>query len=218
MRSFEVITPEANRPGSRLQPKRHGAASIQKDLVCIPGDPDVVVAKVNHFGFVGWGFKQSVHVFALGLNSSSNHKALSSAKLNQVRLDGELHNPSGFAYAADVVNARDELTKRQRLLLVIDLHSMRMGRETARALWGVYPICDVRESDVLCARQMRLNERLKVALHHCPDSFRKLFINRIILSRYRSEDTPIAETGPASWFLTLQFQSDHLDLYGGNTP
>ena len=106
MRTFEVITPEANRPGSRLQPKRHGAASIQKELVCISGNLDVVVAKVNRFGFVGRVFKRSVHVFAPGLNSSSNHKALSSAKLNQVRLDGELHNPPGFAFAADVVRGK----------------------------------------------------------------------------------------------------------------
>jgi hypothetical protein len=53
MCSFEIITPEANHPGYRLQPKRHRAASMQKDSACIPGDPDVVVAKGNLFGFVG---------------------------------------------------------------------------------------------------------------------------------------------------------------------
>jgi hypothetical protein len=38
-----------------------------------------------------------------------------------------------------VVNTRDELTQRQRLLLVIDLHGLNIGQETARALWGVTP-------------------------------------------------------------------------------
>jgi hypothetical protein len=38
-----------------------------------------------------------------------------------------------------VVNTRDELTQRQRLLLVIDLHGMNIGQETARAPWGIYP-------------------------------------------------------------------------------
>ena len=65
MRSFEVIMPEANRSGSRLQPKRRGAALIQGDSVCFSGGPGVVVAKVNRFGFVGRGFKQSVHIFLM---------------------------------------------------------------------------------------------------------------------------------------------------------
>ena len=52
-------------------------------------------------------------------------------------LDGEPHNPSGFVFVVSVVNARDELTQRQRLLLVIDLHDLNIGQETARALWGV---------------------------------------------------------------------------------
>jgi hypothetical protein len=38
-----------------------------------------------------------------------------------------------------VVNTRDELTQCQRLLLVIDLHGLNIGQETARALWGVSP-------------------------------------------------------------------------------
>jgi hypothetical protein len=45
------------------------------------------------------------------LNSSRNHNALLSAKLNQVRLDGELHNLAAFAFATDIVNARHEFTK-----------------------------------------------------------------------------------------------------------
>jgi hypothetical protein len=79
MRSFEVIPPEANRPGSRLQPKRRGAALIQKDSECVPSDPDAVVAKVNPFGFAGRGFKQSIHIFAPGVEFSGNYKALLSA-------------------------------------------------------------------------------------------------------------------------------------------
>jgi hypothetical protein len=38
-----------------------------------------------------------------------------------------------------VVNVCDELPQRQRLLLVIDLHGLNIGQETARALWGVTP-------------------------------------------------------------------------------
>jgi hypothetical protein len=76
MRAFEIITPEANRPASRLQPKRRRAASIQKDSECIPSDPDAVVAKVKRFGFAGRCFKQSVHIFVPGLKFSRNHNAL----------------------------------------------------------------------------------------------------------------------------------------------
>lgn len=158
MRSFEVITSGVNRSDGCLQPTQLGAASIRRASVCFPDDPDVVVAKVNRFGFVGRSFKQSVHIFAPGLKPSRNHKALLSAKLKQVRLDGspreiggadpagqaaeviprgEPHNPSGLVFAVGVVNARDELTQRQRLPLVIDLHGMNIGQETARALWGV---------------------------------------------------------------------------------
>jgi hypothetical protein len=70
MRSFEIITPEANRSGSGLQPERRGAALIQKDSERIPGDPGVGVAKVNPFGFAGRGCQQSVHIFVPGLKSS----------------------------------------------------------------------------------------------------------------------------------------------------
>jgi len=137
MRSHEIIASEVNCSGSRLQPKWHGAALIQKVSVFFVGDPDVIVAKVNRFGLVGRRFKVRVHIFVPGLKSSRNHKALLSAKLNQVRLDGEPRDPSGLVFAVGVVNARDELTKLQWLLLVIDHHGMRIGRETARALWGV---------------------------------------------------------------------------------
>jgi hypothetical protein len=137
MRSFEAITSGVNRSDGRRQPTQQGAALIRRAAVCFPDDPDVVVAKVNRFGFVGRSFKQSVHSFAPGLKSSRNHKALLAAKLNQVRLDGEPHNPSGLVFAVGVVNARDELTKRQWLLLVIDLHGVNIGQETARARWGV---------------------------------------------------------------------------------
>jgi hypothetical protein len=67
MCSYEVIMLEANRPGSRLQPKRHGAALIRRASVSFPDDTTAVVAKVRRFGFVGTRFKKSVHVFAPGL-------------------------------------------------------------------------------------------------------------------------------------------------------
>jgi hypothetical protein len=41
-----------------------------------------------------------------------------------MRLDGKPHNPSGFAFAADVVNARDEFAKRQRSVPAIVLHAL----------------------------------------------------------------------------------------------
>jgi hypothetical protein len=144
MRSHEIITPEANRPGSGLQPTQLEAALIRRATVCFPDDPDVVVARVNRFGFVGRSFKQSVHIFAPGLKSSSNHKAFWSLKLNQLRLDGEPHNPSGLMFATGVVNACDELPKRQGFLPALGFHGANIDRETARALWGVYPIMGLR--------------------------------------------------------------------------
>jgi hypothetical protein len=125
MRLHKFVTPEANRSGSRLQPKRHGAALIRKDSACIPSDPDIVMAKLNGSDFVGRNFRDSVHIFALGLKSSRNHKVLLSAKLNQVRLDGELHNSFGFALAPDIVNMRDEFAECQESLPVIGFHSLK---------------------------------------------------------------------------------------------
>ena len=66
-----------------------------------------------------------------------------SAKLNQMRLEGEPHNPACLVFAVSVVNARDKPAQRQHFLLVIGLHDMSIGRETAWALWGVSPIPDL---------------------------------------------------------------------------
>jgi len=71
-----------------------------------------------------------------------------SSKLNQVRIDGEPHNPFGLLFAVGGVNDRDQITKRQCtkrqwLLLLIDHHGMSIGRETVRALWSVSPISRV---------------------------------------------------------------------------
>ena len=77
MRSFEVSALEAKRSGSRLHPKRHGAASNQRDSVCFPGDRDVVVVKISRFGFVGRGFKGSIHGTANLIETvSGKHEAL----------------------------------------------------------------------------------------------------------------------------------------------
>jgi hypothetical protein len=75
---------------------------------------------------VGRSFKQSVHIFASGLKSSGNHIAPLSAKLNQVRLDGKPHNPAGFTFAASIINARDEFTKRHGSLPAIGFHDPEM--------------------------------------------------------------------------------------------
>ena len=137
MRSFDVIISGVNRSDSRLRPTQFGAVLIPGDSACFPGAPDIIVAKVNRFSFAGRSFKQSVYIFAPGLKSSRNHKGLRAAKFNQMCLDGEPHNPSGLVFAVGVVNVCDELPQRQRLLLVIDLHGLNIGQETARALWGV---------------------------------------------------------------------------------
>jgi hypothetical protein len=125
MCSHDVIMPKANRPGSRLQPKRYGAALIRRTSVSFPDDTTAVVARVRRFGFVGTRFKKGVHIFALGLKSSRNHMALLSVKLNPMRLDGEPHNPSGLRFAPDIVNTRDEFTKRQGPLPAILLHALK---------------------------------------------------------------------------------------------
>jgi hypothetical protein len=62
MRSFEVITSVVNRSDGRLPPTQLGAAFIPGDSACFPGDPDIIVAKVNRFSFVGRSFKQSVYI------------------------------------------------------------------------------------------------------------------------------------------------------------
>jgi hypothetical protein len=123
--------------------------------------PSVELAEVgvvlNHEDAMGWvrlvaiwlggglaarSFKKCVHRNEKMLSGpgSRNNKAIVSSKLNQMRIDGGPHNSFGFLSAAGVVNGRDQITKRQWLLLVIEHHGMRIGRETARALWGVSPI------------------------------------------------------------------------------
>ena len=65
--------------------------------------------------------KERVHRFGHGLKSSGNHEVLFSTKFNPVRVDGAPHNSLGFLSAAGGVNARDELTERQGVLLVFSL-------------------------------------------------------------------------------------------------
>jgi hypothetical protein len=130
MRSFEVIKSEVNRLGCRLQPTQHGAALIQGDSACFPGDPGVIA---------GRSFKQSVHIFAPGLKSSRNHKASLSSKLNQACIDGEPHNPFGFLSAAGVVNGHDELTKRQVSLPAIGFHGLKCKPGNPAGAMGCLP-------------------------------------------------------------------------------
>jgi hypothetical protein len=125
MRLHELVTPEANRPRSRLQPKRRGAALVRRDSVYFSDD---------------WRFEQSVHNFDFELRSSRNHKPLLSAKFNQVRLDGEPHNSTGFAFAAAVIDARDEFTERQGFFLAIAFHVLKCKLENLVMLWGETPI------------------------------------------------------------------------------
>ena len=122
-RKVDDITSELNRSDGRVQPAQLPAALIWTASVCFPDAPGHVVAKVNRFGFVGRSFMRSVHTFALEVKFLRNHEALLSAKLNQVRLDGDLHNPARFAFTADVVNGCDEFTKRPGYLRGIVFHA-----------------------------------------------------------------------------------------------
>lgn len=110
MRPFEFMTPEADRPRSRLQPERRGAVLVRWDSICFSD---------------GRNFKEGVHNFDPVFKSSRNHKALLSAKFNQVRLEGEPHNAPGFAFAAAVVDARDEFTERQGFFPAIAFHGLK---------------------------------------------------------------------------------------------
>ena len=61
MRSFEMITSEANGLESRLQPKRHRTAFIQRKSEGIPGDPGIVVLKATRSSVVQRSFSGGVH-------------------------------------------------------------------------------------------------------------------------------------------------------------
>jgi hypothetical protein len=66
------------------------------------------------------------------LRSSGNYNALSSAKLDQMRLDGEPNNAFGLALAAGVINARDEVTEGQRFLAGVCFHRETQDRWMGR--------------------------------------------------------------------------------------
>jgi hypothetical protein len=104
------MTPETNRPGSRLQPERRGAALIREGPVFFPDNR---------------GHKKSVHDFDSALDSSGNHKALLSAKLDQVRLDGEPHESPGLALVAAFIDARHEFAECQGFLSAIIFHALK---------------------------------------------------------------------------------------------
>jgi hypothetical protein len=73
------------------------------------------------------------------LKFSGNHNAVLSAKLDQLRLDGNLHNPASFALAADVVNACDEFTKRPGLFRGISFHELKRRLEDRIDVMGCLP-------------------------------------------------------------------------------
>jgi len=84
-----------------------------------------------------------VPAFRQRLKLFRNHKAGVAPKLNKVRFDGQPHNPKGTSFAPSVVDACDELTKRERPLLQKSFHGVMIGREIVPALWGIYPIRDL---------------------------------------------------------------------------
>ena len=92
-----------------------------------------------NFGPAQGILSESAH-FPEVLRLFRNHKAGVAPKLNELRIDGQPHNPEGTSFAPNVVNAHDELTKRQRPLLRKSFHGVMISRELVPALWGVYPI------------------------------------------------------------------------------
>jgi hypothetical protein len=62
-----------------------------------------------------------------------------SSKLNQVSLDREPHNPSGFAFAPSVIDTHDELTKRQVSLPAIGFHGPKFKPGNREDAMGCLP-------------------------------------------------------------------------------
>ena len=113
---------------------------------------------------------------------SRNNKAIGSSKLNQMHIDGEPHNPVGLLFAAGGVNGRDQITRRQRLLLVllvIDLHGRRIEREAKRTPWGLYPILGLpRNADGAFGQAAARNGDISCA-GHCSTSSLVKFTNTV---------------------------------------
>lgn len=61
MRPFEVITPEADRLGAGLPPKRHVAVLIRRATVRFPDDPRVATAEISRFGMGRNDFQERAH-------------------------------------------------------------------------------------------------------------------------------------------------------------
>jgi hypothetical protein len=113
-----------NRADCRFQPKQFGATLVQRASVWISADLTLVVPQLVHFDFLGWSFKQNVHLLTAELKVSANHETLWSAKLDQARFDGEPHNPTGSALAPSVKDERDQFPERQWFLLAIGFHGL----------------------------------------------------------------------------------------------
>ena len=62
-----------------------------------------------------------------------------SAKFNDVRLDGELHNSAGIAFVADVVNACDEFTECPGSLRGFGFHKPKSKRKNRVDVMGCLP-------------------------------------------------------------------------------
>src|SRR5208283_2807505 len=140
MCSHKSIPPGVNPSDDHLQPTRPGAALLRRGSVRFPGGPDIVAAKVNHFGFAGRSCKQSVHRIANWSGTPlRNHKAIASSKLNQVCVHGEPYNSSGPLFAPSVVRGHDELTKRQGSFPAIGLHGLKCKPERRAGDMGCSP-------------------------------------------------------------------------------
>jgi hypothetical protein len=148
MRQFEVITSGVNRLDGRLQPTQPGASSIWRDSVCIPDTPDVVVAKLGLFGFVGMSFKTSIHWFTIQLGFLSEITKRCCPR-NSIRWDlmasrtipvARRFPQASCAATMNLPNVRGFFLQSVFMVCSID-------RETARMLWGVHPMGAFRESN-----------------------------------------------------------------------
>src|SRR5580658_2383173 len=70
--------------------------------------------------------EQSIPVGLVGAKFSRKYEALLAAKLDHVRLDGELNVTFGTAFSPSAVSTRHEFTKRQRLFPGLRFHKHRL--------------------------------------------------------------------------------------------
>jgi len=102
--------------------------------------------------------KQRIQIFAFGPQASRNHKSFCSAKLDDVRLDGEANNSDGPASAPRAETTGHEITEGQwlspgtgfRWRDFVIFHRATIRWKNLAALWGVHPIYKLKQWSDLC--------------------------------------------------------------------